>query len=154
VRVSNLLTAERIRVPLGGRGKPELLRELVDLVVASRGLESSREAIYAAVLERENVLSTGIGDGVALPHAKYGAVSELAMAAGVSREPVEFGALDGRSVRLFFLLLGPDSAAVTHVRALARVSRLMRDESLRQRLLSAEEAERFLTTLAEAERAS
>ena len=153
-RVSDLLTTERVRLPLTGLDKEAVLRELVDLTVDSLGLASEREAVYRAVVERENVLSTGIGDGVALPHARYGGLNELVIAAGVSREPLDFGALDGRPVRLFFLILGPDSATAAHVRVLARVSRLMRDVSLHERLASAESAERFLHTLADAERAS
>jgi PTS system nitrogen regulatory IIA component len=149
-----MLAAERVHLPLAGLDKEAILRELVDLVVDSMGLAGEREAVYEAVVERENVLSTGIGDGVALPHAKYGGLSDLVIAAGVSVEPVDFGALDGRPANLFFLILGPDSATASHVRVLARLGRLLRDVSLHERLVSAENVEAFLHTLAAAEHAS
>ncbi len=149
--VVGLLAPERVRVPLGSMDKAGILEELIDLVASSKGMESEREEIGRAVWEREAVLSTGIGDGIALPHAKYDGLDGLVMAAGVSREPVEFGALDGQPVRLFFLLLAPESAAGSHVRALSRVSRLMRDAALRARLVAALDAEQFLRILGEAE---
>lgn len=153
-RISSLLAPERIRVPLRGKDKASVLHELVDLIADSRGLGADREVIYRAVRDRESAMSTGIGDSIALPHAKYNGLSELVMSAGVSREPLDFGALDGRAVSLFFLLIGPESAAVAHVRALARVSRLMRESSLRQQLVSAADAESFLRMLAQAEHAN
>jgi mannitol/fructose-specific phosphotransferase system IIA component (Ntr-type) len=148
-----MLGLERVLVPLASLDKDGILSELVDLVVRSRGLEAHREAIHRAVWDREAVLSTGIGAGIALPHAKYDGLKEVLMAAGVSREPVEYGALDGQPVRLFFLILGPEAAAGSHVGALSRVSRLMRSPALRRRLVEAEDAEGFLRVIAEAERA-
>jgi mannitol/fructose-specific phosphotransferase system IIA component (Ntr-type) len=150
-RVSSLLAPERVRVPLRSRDKDGVLHELVDLIADSQGLGSERDIIYRAVCDRERVLSTGIGEGIALPHAKYNGLSGLVMSAGVSPETMDFGALDGRAVNLFFLLVGPEIAAVEHVRALARISRLMRESSLRQQLVSASDAESFLRMLARAE---
>ncbi len=153
-RLVELLKPERIRVPLHSRDKPGILAELVDLVVRSERREAEREAIYRAVLERESVLSTGIGDGIALPHAKYEGLEGVVMAAGVSREAVDYGSLDGKPVRLFFLLLAPEAAAGAHVRTLSRLSRLMRDPALRSRLIDAADGERFLRALGAAEHAA
>jgi mannitol/fructose-specific phosphotransferase system IIA component (Ntr-type) len=150
-RASDLLVPERVRIPLRGLSKEDVLSDLVDVVAQSLGMDAQREEILQAVLEREEVLSTGIGDGIALPHAKYNGLSELVMAAGSTLEPVNYGALDGEPVRLVFLLLGPDSAAGAHVRALSRLSRLMREVSLRQRLAAAANAEEFLDLLVAAE---
>ncbi len=152
-RVSVLLAPERVRIPLRATSKHDVLAELVDVLVASLGLATEREELLQAVLERERVLSTGIGGGVALPHAKYNGLEDLVMAAGASREPVEYEALDGRPVGLFFLLLGPESAAGAHVRALSRVSRIVQNESLRRRLAAATDGEEFVRILGEAERA-
>jgi PTS system nitrogen regulatory IIA component len=153
VRVSGLLAPERIRVPLSGGDKAAVLSELLELVVRSLGLDAEREAISHAVWERERVLSTGIGDGVALPHAKYDGLDEVVVAAGVSREPVEYGALDGKPAQLFFLMLGPERAAGLQVRALSRIGRLMREGSLRRRLIAAADADEFRRLIEEAERA-
>lgn len=152
VRLHDLLGPSSVKIPLIGRKKRDLLHELVHLAVRGADLGSEEEQVYRAVQAREDVLSTGIGDGIALPHAKYGSLDDVVMAAGVSAVPVDFDALDGRPVQLFFLMLGPESAAGVQVRLLSRISRLMRDDSLRSRLISAPDAGRFLAILREAER--
>jgi mannitol/fructose-specific phosphotransferase system IIA component (Ntr-type) len=153
LRVGDLLAPERVKVPVEGLDKESILAELVDLAARSAGLAARRDEIYQAVWEREKVLSTGIGEGIALPHAKIPGLGAIAMAAGVSRRPVEFGALDAGPVRLLFLVLGPETAADSQVRLLSRISRLLSGESLRQRLVSAEDAGRFCEILREAESA-
>jgi mannitol/fructose-specific phosphotransferase system IIA component (Ntr-type) len=141
--LSELLTADRVKVPLGSRTKNDVLRELVDLVANERNAIDA-EPILAAVRERELVLSTGIGAGIAIPHGKTPHVDQLMVAAGVAREPVDFDALDGQPVRLFFLLVGPESAAGAHVKVLSRISRLLRRDQLRKDLMVAPSAEAFL----------
>jgi len=148
-----MLAPERVLVPLRSADKTGVLTELMELVIRSCGLEGRREAVQQAVWERERVLSTGIGEGVAIPHAKLDAVSEIVMAAGVSPRPLDYGALDGRPVQLFFLILGPEAAAGAQVRVLSRIGRLLRDERLRGRLVSAGDAEGFLRVLEVAEAA-
>jgi PTS system fructose-specific IIA component len=132
-----------VKVPLGSRTKNDVLRELVDLVANERNAIDA-EPILAAVRERELVLSTGIGAGIAIPHGKTPHVDQLMVAAGVAREPVDFDALDGQPVRLFFLLVGPESAAGAHVKVLSRISRLLRRDQLRKDLMMAPSAEAFL----------
>ncbi|NIN70606.1 MAG: PTS transporter subunit EIIA [Gemmatimonadetes bacterium] len=153
LRVGDLLAPERVKVPLEGLDKESVLGELVDLAAESAGLAARRDEIHKAVWEREEVLSTGIGNGIALPHAKIAGLGTIAMAAGVSRGPVEFGALDAEPVRLLFLVLGPETAADSQVRLLSRISRLLSGESLRQQLVSAKDARRFCEILGEAESA-
>lgn len=148
--LSQLLPPERIRIPLQGRSKDELLRELVEVLHATGEVGDAAE-VLRAVREREAVLSTGIGNGVAIPHGKSPEAAALAMAAGVAAEPAEFEALDGRPVSLFFLLVGPESAAGDHVKALSRISRLVRSDSFRSRLAGAKSPEEFHAILAEAE---
>lgn len=150
--LSELLTPDRVRVPLPGTGKDDLLRALVD-VLRDTGDVDRPDDVLRAVREREQVLSTGIGNGVAIPHGKSESVPDLVLAAGVTPEPVDFDALDGRPVRLFFLLVGPESAAGRHVKALSRISRLVRDAGLRDRLSAARSPEEFHQVLAEAEAA-
>jgi fructose-specific phosphotransferase system IIA component len=150
VLLSDLLTPERIKIPLASTTKEDLLAELVEVVGATSEVADLGE-ILRAVREREEVLSTGIGNGVAIPHGKSSAVHSLCMAAGVTREPVDFDALDGRPVNLFFLLIGPESAAGQHVKALSRISRLLHRDSFRVRLGEARTAEEFFQTLRDAE---
>ena len=148
--LSDLLTPERVKVPLVSQSKDEVLRELVQLAMPAAG-EDALERIVGAVLDREKLLSTGIGSGIAIPHGRTGEVDSLILAAGVAPEPIAFDALDGKPVSLFFLLLGPDSAAGAHVRALGRISRILRHEAVREELSHASNAESFLQRLVGAE---
>ena len=138
-----LLAVDRIRVPLSARTKDAVLEELVELA-ASNHDASVRRAILAAVRERETVLSTGVGSGVAIPHGKTPIIDQLIVAAGVASVPIEYDALDGKPVELFFLLIGPESASGAHVKTLSRISRLLRREPLRNALRGATSAEGFL----------
>lgn len=148
--LSELLPPERIRIPLQATSKDDLLSELVG-ILRDNGEAGDAGEVLRAVREREAVLSTGIGSGVAIPHGKSAEVSSLCMAAGVTAEPVDFEALDGRPVSLLFLLVGPESAAGEHVKALSRISRLVRSDSFRTRLAAASSPEEFHAILAEAE---
>ena len=141
--LSELLKEDRIRVPLGGRTKDDLLRELVELATPGCGRDTV-ETILTAVRDREQLLSTGIGSGVAIPHGKTPVVDQLIMAAGVTGEPVDFDALDGQPVELLFLLIGPESASGAHIKVLSRISRLLRREELRERLRDATSGTDFL----------
>ncbi len=150
MQLTDLLTRDRIKIPLEARTKDELLRELVG-VLAERSDIEDRDEILRAVRERESVLSTGIGHGVAIPHGKSAAISELKLAAGRSSAPLDFDALDGQPVGLFFLLVGPESAAGAHIKALSRISRLVRRDDVRTRLAAAQDADEFLSALRDAE---
>lgn len=141
--LSELLSEDRIKVPLGGQSKDDLLRELVELV-APTAEPAAKDAILAAVREREQLLSTGIGAGVAIPHGKTPVVDQLLMAAGVAARPLDFDALDGQPVELFFLLVGPESASGAHIKALSRISRLLRREQLRNSLRAVKSRREFL----------
>jgi fructose-specific phosphotransferase system IIA component len=150
VQLTDLLTIDRIKIPLESTTKEEVLRELVE-VVADDEADSERAELLRAVRDREAVLSTGIGNGVAIPHGKSPILPELRMAAGTANKPVDFDALDGQPVKLLFLLVGPESAAGPHIKALSRIARLIRNDDVRKRLLSAESPEEFFSALREAE---
>lgn len=147
--LTDLLTIERIRIPLHATTKEGVLRELVQ-VIAQQPVEDPEE-VLRAVREREAVLSTGIGNGVAIPHGKSAVVPELVMAAGRTAEPVEFDSLDGQPVQLLFMLVGPESAAGPHIKALSRISRLIRKDSVREQLINAQTPEEFFRGLKDAE---
>lgn len=148
--LTDLITPERIKIPLVGTTKEELLHELVEVATRRDSVEDA-EDVLRAVREREAVLSTGIGQGVAIPHGKSPAMPELRMAAGYTRAPVDFDALDGQPVRLFFLLVGPESAAGPHIKALSRISRLVRRDDIRKTLTAARDADEFYRALRDAE---
>ena len=146
----DLLIPERVKVPLASHSKDEVLRELVQLAMPSAS-QAALDSVVSAVLEREKLLSTGIGSGIAIPHGRTNQVDTLILAAGVAPVPIDFDALDGKPVSLFFLLLGPESTAGAHVRALGRISRIVRHESVRDELTRATSAGAFVDHLAAAE---
>lgn len=150
--LTELLAADRVRVPLAAHSRDAVLEELVGILHAS-GAVSDPRAVLRAVHNREAQLSTGIGGGVAIPHGKAEGVSGLAVAAGVSAQPVDFAALDGEPVRLFFLLVGPEAASGAHVKALSRIARLVRGEEMRRRLVEAASPDEFMALIAQAEAA-
>jgi PTS system fructose-specific IIA component len=131
------------------RQKRAAISELTRHLVAQAG--GDFDQVLAAVEERESVLTTGIGFGVAIPHARSPAVTELAMVAGVSEAAVPFDSIDGEPVRLFFLIVGPDASAGLHVRILSRIARLVRRENVRQRLVEARTPDEFYRILVDAE---
>ena len=147
--LSQLLAPDRVRVPLTSRDKSAVLRELVELLVHSSG--GAPDDILHAVREREDCQSTGFGHGVAIPHARTPTLSALTLVAGLTPQPIDFGALDGMPVRLFFLLAGPETMAASQVRALARIARLVRREYVRDRLLEAGTPEAFCQVVRDAE---
>ena len=150
--LSELLAPSRVRVPLRSQTKDDLLRELVELAVGERD-PAAVASILESVREREQVLSTGVGGGVAIPHGKTPLIDQLVVAAGDCARPVEFAALDGAPVELCFLLIGPESAAGEHVKALSRISRLLRRDQLRDALRDARSADEFLRVVRESEAA-
>ena len=150
MQLSQLLSTGRVKIPLVSTSKEEILEELVELA-AQTALVGDAAEVLRSVREREEVLSTGIGSGVAIPHGKAAGVDEIVLVAGVQPAGVDFEALDGQPVTLFFLLIGPEAAAGQHVKALSRISRLLRRESFRARLNEARSAEEFHAIIAEAE---
>ncbi len=148
--VHHLLTPATIRLGLPGASKEDLLNNLID-VLANHPSVLDLDEVRAAVFAREEMMSTGVGKELALPHAKTGAVRETVAAFGVTAAPVAYGAIDNLPVRLLFLLVGTEAARSQHIKILSRISRLMNREVVRQRLLEAADAQTVLTIFEEAE---
>ncbi len=147
--LSELLTPDRVRLPLAAEDKPGVLRELTALLVEQSG--GSYDEVLRAICDRERVLSTGIGFGVAIPHGRSPAMPEVGLVAGLSSTPIPFDALDGEPVRILFLLAGPESSAGLHVKILSRIARLVRREDVRTGLLQSRSPEDFHATIVAAE---
>jgi len=134
MKVMDFLAESAITIDLAGTNKKTTLQELVELLKNSGKIKNT-ESVLGNLLEREKLGSTGIGQGVAIPHAKSDEVTDVVAAFGISRKGIAFDALDGEPVRLVFLLVAPQDASGQHVKALARVSRLLKDKFLRQALM-------------------
>ena len=150
--ISGLLAPERIRVGLDGGTKEDASDAVVNLLGGSREV-NDLEQLRADVFAREGVMSTGVGRGLALPHARTAAVLETLVAFAVTKNPVDYGALDGEHVRLILLLVGPENERVVHVRLLGRISRMMNEADFRSRLLDADSEEEVIDVFRLAEEA-
>jgi mannitol/fructose-specific phosphotransferase system IIA component (Ntr-type) len=150
MKLTDILTDSRIDLDLTGDSKNEIIERLVDLVVRDLG-STGKDPILDAVLAREDLMSTGVGNGVAIPHGKTESVDSLIAAFGRCPVPVEFEALDGQPVSLVFLLVGPEDAAGPHIKALSRISRLLSYEEFRTRLANAGTTAEILETITEEE---
>jgi PTS system nitrogen regulatory IIA component len=150
MRLSELLNAQAITARLKARTKRDAIVELVDLLESAHGLSSHGE-ILDRVLRREAMMSTGIGNGIAIPHGKARMVDRLVAACGVSAEGVDFESVDGEPATLFILLVAPESGGAVHVKVLANISRLLKEESVRRTLREAATPEAFLAALKSAE---
>ncbi|CAM3242419.1 PTS sugar transporter subunit IIA [Rhodothermus bifroesti] len=149
-QIHQLLSPETIQVGLPGRTKEEVLNRLIDLLrghPAVRDLEALRQAVWV----REQMMSTGVGKGLGLPHAKTSAVTGTVAAFAITAEPVDFEAIDQQPVRILFLLVGPETAKSQHIKLLSRISRLMNRDSFRLRLLEARTPEEVLHLFEEGE---
>ncbi len=134
----DFLSEEAISVNLVSTDKEGVIRELVDILVKTGDLnESGKEKLVKVLLDREALGSTGIGQGVAVPHGKCDCVKKLLAAFGVSHKGVNFGSLDGEAVHIFFLLIAPEESAGPHLKALARISRLLKDRYVRDAMKNA-----------------
>lgn len=143
------MSPDRVKVPLEATDKRGVIRELARLLVDRSG--GQYEDIVHAVEEREAVLSTGIGHGVAIPHGRSSTIEQLAVVGGVTAKPMPFDAVDGDPVNVFFLIVGPESSAGQHVKVLSRIARIIRLESVRARLAQAGSPADFYKALLDAE---
>lgn len=142
MNIAGMLRQEFIIEDLKGKNKRDVLCELsASFLDVFPSLD--HEAMLNALLEREKLSSTCIGDGIAIPHGKLAGLDELILAFGRSLEGVEFNALDGKRVHIFFLLMAPESSTGQHLKALAKISRMLRSENFRQGLLSADSSDRI-----------
>jgi PTS system fructose-specific IIC component len=153
MKVSELLPEACIEVSLKEREKKKVIAELVALLHRAGRMPSEevREEILAALYERESLTSTGLGYGVAIPHAKTDAIGRSLVAFGKSAEGIDFEALDGNPVRIFFLVLAPHEATDEYLKILAAIASVLKSEKQRRALLEAKSPEEVLAAIRKAE---
>lgn len=148
--LSELLNQKSVSANLKAGTKREALVELVELLESAHGLDSQGE-ILDRVLRREDMMSTGIGNGVAIPHGKAKAVDRMLAACAVSDPGVDFDSSDGEPAHIFILLVSPEAVGASHVKVLANISRLLKEESVRKSLRDARGSADLLAALKSAE---
>jgi nitrogen PTS system EIIA component len=135
MKILDVLQKEAIVPDLISRTKKEVLEELLRPVAKLAAVEPDR--LLKVLMERERLGSTGIGGGIGIPHGKLKQIEDLIVGFGLSRQGVEFDSLDGRPTRIFFLLVTPENSAGLHLKLLARISRILKNEPFKERLLQA-----------------
>ncbi len=150
MNISDILTENLVLTQLGGTTKEEILNAMVDLVALSPKVKD-KERVRTAIFEREKIMSTGVGNGFAIPHGKTDAVSDIVAAFAVTAHAINYQSLDEKPVRLVFLLVGKDNLVGPHIKLLSRISRLMNKEEFRRRLLELKTPKEILDTFKQEE---
>ena len=140
MKISELLDSQAIVADLQAKDKPKALAELTDSLISCEP-SLRRDDVIAVLQEREKLGSTGIGDGVAIPHGKLAGIPELKLVFGRSKSGVDFESMDGQPAYLFFLLIAPEESVGVHLKTLARISKLLKDASVRKKLMDASDQE-------------
>lgn len=133
MKISDILTENLVVTGLEGSSKDEIIDAMIELVASSPKVQDKTK-VREAILEREKIMSTGVGNGFAIPHGKTDAVTDIVAAFAITAEPIDYQSLDEKPVRLVFLLVGKDSMVGPHIKLLSRISRLMNKEEFRKRL--------------------
>ncbi|MCL2295085.1 MAG: PTS sugar transporter subunit IIA [Spirochaetes bacterium] len=141
--IVDLIATNVIRVPLKSNTKTEVIRELIEVLDKAGKIEDA-ESVFKAVIARENMGSTGLEKGIAVPHAKTEKVKKLTLAIGISSVGIDFDSLDGEPSKLFFLLLAQPSQSGPHIEALAEIARITRSQSFCRLLINAKAPEEVI----------
>ncbi len=152
MNIVELLDPAAIEADLKSSTKDELLEEMTDVLLRAMP-ELNRDEVVAVLREREQLGSTGIGEGVAIPHGKLKSLDRLVLAFGRSRSGVDFDSMDGKPAHLFFLLLASEDSVSVHLKTLARISKLLKDAGVREMLLEADSAAEIYQIISEQEAA-
>jgi len=136
MKIAEMLKKDYVIESLMTSTKKDALRELAQVILHDQP-QYETETVVKVLLDREKLGSTGIGDGIAIPHGKLAKLDRLVVSFGRSLEGIDFNAMDGRPVHLFFLLLAPENSAGLHLKALAKISRMLKDDSFRRQLIEA-----------------
>lgn len=150
MKILDFLNEKAISSDLKSQEKKELIQELTDLLIKAGEIKPKiKDTVVELLLNREALGSTGIGQGVAIPHGKCEYVDELVGAFGISKKGINFDSLDGEPAYIFFLLLAPIESSGPHLKALARISKLLKDKYFRDSLKNAENEKVLLKIIKE-----
>lgn len=150
MKIMDFLSKKAIITDIKSTKKEDVIKELVDALVNSQDIEKrSRNKLVEALMSREALGSTAIGQGIAIPHAKSDCVDKLVAAFGLAKKGVDFDSLDGEPAYIFFLLVAPQDSAGPHLKALARISRLLKDKYFRDTLRNCEDDKAVVKVIAQ-----
>ena len=142
--LTGVLEKDLIKIPLRSETKNAVIEELVDILVEKKKL-SNREEILSAVLSREALGSTGLADGIAIPHAKTTAIESVSVVVGITPEPIDFAAQDGKGSQFFFLVVAPEHETSAHIEVLASIARATTSAAFKRLLGASQSAEEVMS---------
>lgn len=145
MKLLDIIDLDLIKVDLKAKNKKEVLEELASMVSEKENLDQGQ--LVSVLEEREKLGSTGIGDGIAIPHGKLKNLDKLVASFGRSKKGVDFESIDGKPTHIFILLMAPENTAGMHLKALARISRLLKDKKFREDLMGAKSLEDLYTVI-------
>lgn len=151
MELTEFISPNLVKLELSSTKKVDAIKELIELLDKA-GFVTDADVFLKSVLEREKVGSTGIGKGIAIPHSRTSTVREVVVAIGRSKEGIEFEALDNRPVHLIFLIAAPVESGGLYLKALARLSRLLRYQEFRNELMEAKTIEEVIKIISSEER--
>jgi len=148
MKILDFLNEKAVIANLEAADKNEAIAKMVDLLVKAGEVEAgSKDNLFKALLDREALGSTGIGQGIAIPHCKNNSVKKLIASFAIAPKGINFESLDGEPVNILFLLVAPEDSAGPHLKALARISRLLKDKFFRDSLINVESLKNLLTLI-------
>lgn len=150
MKITDYLKQQFVDASVKGKSKNDIIEEMLKLISTSENILDF-EKVRRAVFEREQIMSTGVGNGFAIPHGKSDAVSDIVAGFGVTERPIDYDALDEKPVRLVFILVGKENMVGSHIKLLSRVSRLMNSGSFRNKLLTLKTPEEIMNAFREEE---
>jgi fructose PTS system EIIBC or EIIC component len=143
MKITDYLKTQYVNASVKGKNKNDIIEEMLKLIQPSENILDF-EKVRRAVFEREQIMSTGVGNGFAIPHGKSEAVSDIVAGFGITERPIDYDALDDKPVRLVFILIGKENMVGSHIKLLSRVSRLMNSGSFRDKLLTLNSPEKII----------
>lgn len=150
MRLTEILANNYIQIPLDSKDRNDAIKALITLLGKNDVITDTEQA-FKAVLDREKIMTTGVGNGIAIPHCKDISCPNFAVALGVHPKGINFESIDKKDVRIVFLLVGPENNPGLHIKLLSRISRLMSNEDLRDQLKESHTAEEAMELLEEEE---
>ena len=147
MKILDVLKKEAININLTARDKKGVLDELAAPVASAAG--ATKDQLVKVLMERERLGSTGIGGGIGIPHGKLKNLNSLMLGFGLSRQGVNFESMDGRPTHIFFLLLTPEDSAGIHLKLLARISRMLKNEDFKERLMHSQTSDDIVAAISE-----
>ncbi len=149
MHLTDVLSSKHIKMPIEANDRDSSIREIIETMNHSI---PDIDAAFNAVLERERIMTTGVGNEIAIPHCKYADIDKFIIGMGISQDGIDFNSIDNKKVKLIFLLIGPEDDPQIHIKLLSRISRIMNNADFREKLTNSSTVDEVLEAIKEEEK--